>query len=186
MAKKSKEPKKVLERTYNVPLRKEWLKVARYKRAKKAAKALKEFIIQHMKPGLDEKGKINVKILKHANEDLWKNGIKNPPHHIKVNAVKDEKGKVLVQLEGKEMIEDKPGEEKKKAEKKPGEEKKKEEKAEEAKKEAKEEIKEAKKEPEVLPKKNVIKEPKEFKSEKADTRAPKADQGIARGEHKEK
>ena len=33
---KIKEPKVVLERTYNVPLRKEWLKAPKWKRAKKA------------------------------------------------------------------------------------------------------------------------------------------------------
>ena len=43
MAKK-KEKKQVLERTFNVPLRKEFMKVPRYRRANKAVKALKEFI----------------------------------------------------------------------------------------------------------------------------------------------
>ena len=40
---------KTLERTYNVPLRKEFLKVPKYKRAKKAVKALKQFLAKHMK-----------------------------------------------------------------------------------------------------------------------------------------
>lgn len=175
---KEKEAKKVLERTYNVPLRKEWLKVPRYKRAKKAAKALREFIIKHMKPGFDEKGKINVKILSHANKDLWKHGIKNPPHHIKVNATKDEKGKVLVELFGKEIKEEKPTEEK--------EEKKKEDKkTEETKKEEKKELQEAKKEPETLQKTQSEKQPKQTPEPKGIEKAPKAQQSIARGEHKE-
>ena len=39
----------ILERTYNVPLRKEFLKVPKYKRAKKAVTALKQFLVKHMK-----------------------------------------------------------------------------------------------------------------------------------------
>ena len=91
MAKKEKEPKTVLERVYNVPLRKEFQKVARWRRTEKALKALKEFIAKHMKSE-------NVVIGKYVNKQLWKNGIKNPPHHVKVTAQKDEKGKVTVEL----------------------------------------------------------------------------------------
>jgi large subunit ribosomal protein L31e len=195
---KTKEAKKVLERTYNVPLRKEWIKVPRYKRAKKAVKALKEFIIRNMKPELDEKGKYNIKILKYANLEIWKHGIKNPPHHIKVNTVKDEKGKVLVELEGKPMHEEAAEKEKKKeAEKQPEtkeeklEEKRKEtvkKEAEEAKKIEKEEITEERKDPNVLPHNRdaELKGLKEFKSEKSSFKAPRGKQGISRGEHKGK
>tara|TARA_B100000315_G_C14588495_1_gene594437 strand:- start:2153 stop:2611 length:459 start_codon:yes stop_codon:yes gene_type:complete len=91
MAKKEDIPKIELEREYNVPLRREWLKVPKYKRAKKASKALKEFMIKHMKSD-------NIKIGKYANLDIWKRGIKSPPHHIKVNAKKDDKGLVTVEL----------------------------------------------------------------------------------------
>ena len=48
MAKKD-EPKQVLERTYNVPLRRELLKVPRYRKTQKATKALREFLAKHMK-----------------------------------------------------------------------------------------------------------------------------------------
>ena len=44
MAKKEKKPEVKLERVYNVPLRKEWLKVPKYKRSKKALAALKQFL----------------------------------------------------------------------------------------------------------------------------------------------
>ena len=48
--KKKKEEKKIiLERVYNVPLRKEWLKSPKNKRAKKAVTALKKFLVRHMK-----------------------------------------------------------------------------------------------------------------------------------------
>ena len=91
MAKKEESSKTVLERVYNVPLRKEYMKAPNWKRTPKAVKALREFISKHMKSD-------NVIIGKYANLHLWKHGIKNPPHHIKVNAVKDDKGKVIVEL----------------------------------------------------------------------------------------
>ena len=91
MAKKEEKPKIVLERVYNVPLRKEFQKVASWRRTEKAVKALREFIAKHMKSE-------NVIIGRYVNLLLWKHGIKNPPHHVKVNAVKDEKGRVSVEL----------------------------------------------------------------------------------------
>ena len=42
----------------------------------------------------------DVKIGKFLNEELWKNGIKNPPHHIKITAKKNEKGVVFAELDG--------------------------------------------------------------------------------------
>jgi large subunit ribosomal protein L31e len=99
--KKEEKSEVVLERVYNVPLRKEWLKAPKYKRAKKAVKALKEFIAKHMKSD-------DVKVGKFANLEIWKHGIKNPPHHIKVKAVKDNKGSVKVELEGVKLKEKVP------------------------------------------------------------------------------
>lgn len=93
MAKKEKKPKNILERTYNIPLRKEWLKVPRYKRAKKAVKAVKEFLMKHMKSE-------EVKVGKNLNLKVWERGIKNPPHHIKVNAVKSDDDIVRAELFG--------------------------------------------------------------------------------------
>jgi len=81
-----------MERSYNIPLRREWLKVPRYKRAKKAIKALKEFLIKHMKS-------VNLSIGKHLNEAIWSKGMRNPPHHVKVNVLKDEE-KVYAELDG--------------------------------------------------------------------------------------
>lgn len=86
-------PKTVLERTYTIPLRREFLKVANWRRTEKAVTALREFMVRHMKSK-------DIKIGKALNEELWKHGIKNPPHHIKVNAVKDDKGTVKVELFG--------------------------------------------------------------------------------------
>jgi len=83
------------ERTYNIPLRREWLKVPRYKRTKKAVSALREFIVRHMKVDAEK-----VKIGKSINNELWKHGIKNPPHHIKVIITKDDEGKVTAEVAG--------------------------------------------------------------------------------------
>ena len=108
MAKKKQEAKKTLERTYNIPLRGEYMKVAKYKRAKKAGKAVKEFLIKHMKPGEDEKGRILIKVSENINKELWKHGIKNPPHHIKVNVTKYDDNKVTAELFGfKEKVKEK-------------------------------------------------------------------------------
>jgi large subunit ribosomal protein L31e len=134
MAKKEEKPKAVLERVYNVPLRKEFQKVASWRRTEKAVKALREFIAKHMKSE-------DIVIGKYANQLLWKNGIKSPPHHVKVTAIKDDKGKVTVELteltaKAKREIEKEKGLKKKKEEKEAEKKKKEEEakKAEEAKK----------------------------------------------------
>lgn len=83
--------KKKLERVYNIPLRKEYQKSPHYRRAKKSIFAIREFLKKHMKS--DE-----VKIGKYLNEKIWEHGIKNPPHHVKVNSTKDDKGVVNVEL----------------------------------------------------------------------------------------
>jgi large subunit ribosomal protein L31e len=84
----------VIEREYNVPLRKEWLKTAKYKRAKKSIRALRDFLKKHMKSE-------EVKIGKYANLEIWKHGIKNPPHHIKVKVTKNKNGVVVAELVNK-------------------------------------------------------------------------------------
>lgn len=91
----AKTTEKSLERTYNVPLRKEYMKAPRWNRTKKAVTALRQFLAKHMKSE-------EVKLSKELNEEMWKHGIKNPPHHIKVKAVKDEKGVVKAELFGAE------------------------------------------------------------------------------------
>lgn len=89
MAKKTTE--KTVERTYNVPLRKEYMKAPRWNRTKKAVIALRQFLAKHMKSE-------NVLLSKELNEEMWKHGIQNPPHHVKVNVVKDDKGVVKADL----------------------------------------------------------------------------------------
>ncbi|MFH1682708.1 MAG: 50S ribosomal protein L31e [Candidatus Woesearchaeota archaeon] len=81
------------ERTYNIPLRREYLKVPNWRRTKKAVTAAKQFLQKHMKTE-------DVRLGKHLNEELWKHGIQNPPHHIKVTVLKDEKGTARAELFG--------------------------------------------------------------------------------------
>ncbi len=104
----------MIEREYNIPLRREWLKVQKYKRAKKAMKALFEFLSKHMKVSAEQ-----IHIGPHLNQDVWKRGIKNPPHHVKVTVIKEDDSNVYAELTGfkYEKKEKKEGKEKK--EKKP-------------------------------------------------------------------
>jgi len=135
-----------IEREYNVPLRREFMKAPKHKRANKATKALREFLAKHMKANIED-----VKISKWINQQIWNRGMKKPPHHLKVKVIKDDKGIVNAELSvlpqkaiaEKKQEEEKKGklEEKKKSEK----EEKKEEKEEEVVEEKKEEIKEKEK-----------------------------------------
>ena len=182
MEKKDEVSKVILERIYNIPLRKETLKVPPFKKANKASKTVRQFISKHMKSD-------NVVIGKYLNLRIWKHGAKNPPHHVNVNAIKDDKGKVFVELVDAPKEKSKAEEKKKitaKEEKvvkeaefkeKPLErlekevEEIKEEKAEEAKKIEKEEIKELKKE---HPKHHAPKIPQVQKSQQTHPTAPKS------------
>ncbi|MDO8660337.1 MAG: 50S ribosomal protein L31e [Candidatus Woesearchaeota archaeon] len=85
-----------MERTYVIPLRREFRKVPKYKRAKKATRALKEFLAKHMKPAPDTEPKLG----KYLNLEVWKHGIRNPPCKVKVIATKDDKGQVWAELFG--------------------------------------------------------------------------------------
>ena len=94
MAKKEDKKKKiVLETSYNVPLRKEYMKAPNWKRTPRAVKAIKAFVTRHAKSD-------NIKIGKYLNDFMWKHGIKNPPHHVKVDVTKDEDGLVKVEIVG--------------------------------------------------------------------------------------
>ena len=183
MAKKKEETIKiVLERSYVIPLGRETLKVPPFKKANKAMQTIREFIVRHMKS-------TNVVLGKHLNMNVWKHGLKNPPHRVKVTASKDDKGKVTVEIVGapKEIPK---VEEKKKAPSKEGKivkeaeykekpeekiekkvEEAKEEKAEEGKKIEKEEIKELQKE---HPKHHAPKMPPKTKFQESHPTAPRS------------
>jgi large subunit ribosomal protein L31e len=75
-----------LKREYVVPLRQGFMKVPKYRRAKKAILVLRQFLAKHMKV---KEGNIrNVRIDRYLNEELWFRGIKKPLHKIKVIATK--------------------------------------------------------------------------------------------------
>lgn len=113
---KPTEPKVVLEREYIIPLRKEWLKVPEYKRANKAAKAIRQFLVRHMKVYDRDLKKIKIDIL--LNNELRFRGIRKPPAKIKVKAKKYDDGIVKVELaEIPKIIQYKLDREKRKAEK---------------------------------------------------------------------
>lgn len=83
-------------RTYTIPLRREWLKAPKYKRAKKAIAAVREFTIHHMRNE-------NVLIGPKLNLKIWEHGIKNPPGRVKVTCYEDKEGVVRVELFGFEF-----------------------------------------------------------------------------------
>jgi large subunit ribosomal protein L31e len=97
MADKKTETNK-LEREYVIPLRSKWKRVPRYKRANKAIKAIKEFLVKHMK--VRDRDLKKIKIDKYLNEEVWFRGIKKPPARIKVKAIKE---KDIVKVELSEM-----------------------------------------------------------------------------------
>ena len=102
----------VLERTYNVPLRKGYLNSPKWRRTERAVTEMKKFLIRHMKSE-------NIKLGKALNEKMWLHGIRNPPHHVKITVTKDEKGLVKAELFAIEKKTEKKAEKKKAPEKKP-------------------------------------------------------------------
>ncbi|MBS3079567.1 60S ribosomal protein L31 [Candidatus Pacearchaeota archaeon] len=93
---KKKEPKMILEREYIVPLRSEWLKVATYKRANRAVKELKRFLVKHMK--IYDRDLRKIKIENDLNNELRFRGMRKPPAKIKVRALKYDNDIVRVEL----------------------------------------------------------------------------------------
>jgi len=83
--KKTKTDSVVLEREYIIPLRKGFLRAPKYRRAKKAVRLIKEFLVRHMQ--VRSRDLKLVKIDTYLNNELWFRGIKNPMHKIKVKAV---------------------------------------------------------------------------------------------------
>ena len=172
MAKKT-ESKIELERIYNIPLRKQWLKVPRYRRTKRAITAIKKFLARHMK--VEERDIKKVKLNTYLNEEVWFRGIRKPPAKIKVKATKQdgivraelleipEITKFKIAREEKEKQKAKTEKEKKKPAEKPEEQK--EEKTEEQKKEE-EEKKEATREAGIEKQKQAAKQEKHIKGAK--------------------
>jgi len=82
----------VEERVYTVPLGRAWIG-PRNKRAPRAVRLLRRFMIRHMKVEED-----SLRIANEVNERLWSRGIQKPPRRIRVRAVRDAEGIVTIRL----------------------------------------------------------------------------------------
>lgn len=76
-----------IEREYTINLRRKVEGVPIYKRAPKAIRTVKEFLVRHMK--IYDRDLDKVRIDRYLNEFLWGRGIRNPQTRIKVKAVKE-------------------------------------------------------------------------------------------------
>ncbi len=78
------------EKIFVIPLG-EVKEVPQYKRSRRAAKLVREYLVRHMKSD-------DVKIDPKINEKLFERGVKKPPARIRVKAVKDDAGLVNASL----------------------------------------------------------------------------------------
>ncbi len=80
------------ERIHIINLRREFLKVAIYKRSKKAVTGIKVYIAKHRKVKLDD-----VRVGNNLNMLVWGRGTKHPPSKVKVKSIIQD-GKAYVEL----------------------------------------------------------------------------------------
>jgi len=100
LRKKEDEEDIVEERFYTIPLRKAWIST-RKKRAPRAVRIVKSFVLKHMKVRTEAEGEEEAEKLvidNEVNEKLWNRGIEKPPRKIRVRVVKDKEGVVTVLL----------------------------------------------------------------------------------------
>ncbi|MHC3129427.1 MAG: 50S ribosomal protein L31e [Candidatus Bathyarchaeota archaeon] len=100
LGKKEDEEDIVEERFYTIPLRKAWIST-RKKRAPRAGRIVKSFVLKHMKVRTEAEGEEEAERLvidNEVNEKLWSRGIEKPPRKIRVRVVKDKEGVVTVFL----------------------------------------------------------------------------------------
>lgn len=83
-----------IERVYTVPLSKV-KSVPRQKRAPRAIRYIKEFLVQHMKA--DEE---DIKLDPSISEKVWERSIKKIPSKIKLKVTKQDDGSVIAVLAG--------------------------------------------------------------------------------------
>ncbi len=93
---KEKKPEKKFERIYTIPLRREVKKAPRYKKAEKAIRTIRAFLVKHMK--VPDRDINKIKIGRWVNEAIWTRGIRKPPQKITIRAEKDSEGNVKVDL----------------------------------------------------------------------------------------
>ena len=81
---------KLKEQIYIIPLR-DVQHTPRWERGKRAMKAIRDFLAQHMKS--DE-----IKLDQSINEAIWERGSHKPPSRIRIRAMKFEDGQVQAEL----------------------------------------------------------------------------------------
>jgi large subunit ribosomal protein L31e len=81
---------KLKEQIYIIPLR-DVQHTPRWERGKRAMKAIRDFLRQHMKS--DE-----IKLDQSINEAVWERGSHKPPSRIRIRAMKFEDGQVQAEL----------------------------------------------------------------------------------------
>ncbi len=84
---KNVETTEKIEREYVIPLREKCRVVPRYKKANKAIRTIKEFLVRHMK--IRDRDLNKIKIDGYLNEVIWFRGIRKPPIKIKVKVIKE-------------------------------------------------------------------------------------------------
>jgi large subunit ribosomal protein L31e len=89
-----------LERVFTIPLT-ITKQVPRTKRAPRAIKEIKDYVIRHMadkSQSGDEEKKREVWVDNKVNERIWAEGIENPPSKVRVKAIRFEDGLIEVSL----------------------------------------------------------------------------------------
>ncbi len=81
---------KLKEQIYVIPLR-DVQHTPRWERGKRAMKAIRDFLAQHMKSE-------EIKLDQSINEAVWERGSHKPPSRIRVRAMKFEDGQVEAEL----------------------------------------------------------------------------------------
>jgi large subunit ribosomal protein L31e len=81
---------KLKEQIYIIPLR-DVQHTPRWERGKRAMKAIRDFLAQHMKSE-------EIKLDQSINEAIWERGSHKPPSRIRVRAMKFEDGQVQAEL----------------------------------------------------------------------------------------
>jgi large subunit ribosomal protein L31e len=101
--KKKEEEEIVEERIYTIPLSRAWI-MPPNKRAPRAIRIIKAFIIKHMKMEAkkeeDEEEEESARLIIDAglNEKVWGKGIQKPPRNVRVKAAKDKDGNITLSL----------------------------------------------------------------------------------------
>ncbi|ODS38740.1 MAG: hypothetical protein A7316_07235 [Candidatus Altiarchaeales archaeon WOR_SM1_86-2] len=85
------------EKTYTIPLRQVY-DAPRTKRASKAIKVVRQFLVRHAKIGDVHLPPENIVLDKSLNEAVWARGIQKPPRRIRVSVAEDEKGRMVASL----------------------------------------------------------------------------------------